>query len=169
MHTPKPATHRFGPHIGTDEVAEVTEDTGGSGEVTIRLVEPLMCHVTAAHGWEVSLDGLTQGWGVEDLHLVGGWQETEFKHHNNWLSDLGWKMISFKNGLEPYVRRVRITNVTGVPVEFQSCFGATCILTAVEGPQGHSSFKSKTYSFGSLFAFTWDDSQVCRSAARAPD
>ncbi len=32
-----------------------------------------MCAVTAAHGWVVSLDGLTPGWGVEDLNLVGAW------------------------------------------------------------------------------------------------
>ena len=40
---------------------------------TIELSEPLMCSVTAAHGWVVSLDGLTPGWGVEDLNLVGAW------------------------------------------------------------------------------------------------
>eukprot|EP00964_Phaeocystis_antarctica_P140874 scaffold105790_cov58-Phaeocystis_antarctica.AAC.1 len=40
---------------------------------TIELAEPLMCAVTAAHGWVVSLDGLTPGWGVEDLNLVGAW------------------------------------------------------------------------------------------------
>ena len=40
---------------------------------TIELAEPLMCSVTAAHGWVVSLDGLTPGWGVEDLNLVGAW------------------------------------------------------------------------------------------------
>lgn len=135
------------------EVAELIDET------TIRLVEPLMCNITAAHGWTVALDGLTRGWGVEDLHLIGGWEEDEFKHHNNWVSDLGWKMISFTGGLNPYVRRVRISNVTGTPVEFEASMGATCILTAIEGPRGHSSFKSKMFSFGTLFAFTSDNNQ----------
>ena len=40
---------------------------------TLTLVEPLMCNVTAAHGWDVSLDGLTSGWGVEDIHFIGNW------------------------------------------------------------------------------------------------
>ena len=68
-------------------------------------------------------------------------------------------MISFTGGLNPYVRRVRISNVTGTPLEFEASMGATCILTAIEGPRGHSSFKSKMFSFGTLFAFTSDHNQ----------
>ena len=36
------------------QVAEVLDAT------TIRLAEPLMCNVSAAHGWTVQLDGLTR-------------------------------------------------------------------------------------------------------------
>ena len=60
----------------------------------------------------ISTDGLTPGWGVEDLNLVGGWspdnplqarlramqpagdKPDEFFHHHNWVSDNGWKMVS---------------------------------------------------------------------------
>ena len=79
---------------------------------TLELAEPLMCSVTAAHGWVVALDGLTAGWGVEDLNLVGGWSpgnvgegskklgtfglpdvdgdgQAEFSHHHNWVADNG--------------------------------------------------------------------------------
>ena len=42
--------------------------------------------------------------------------------------------------MQPYVRRVRVSNVASVPLEIDSCFGATVILTAVDGPRGHSSF-----------------------------
>ena len=142
------------------QISEVIDSTH------VRLVEPMMTDIDAAHGWNVALDGLTPGWGVEDLHLNGGWEEgTLFLHHNTWLADLGWKMISFHYGLEPYVRRVRITEVTGKPVTFENCFGGSCILTAIEGTQGHSSFTAKTFSFGTLFAFTHDDAQFHGHAA----
>ena len=76
-----------------------------------------MCAVTAAHGWVVSLDGLTPGWGVEDLNLVGAWHPENdlqkyltnedfpsiyyyFLHHHNWLSENGWKMLHFEYGLQ---------------------------------------------------------------------
>ena len=139
----------------------------------IRLVEPLMCDITAADVWSVALDGLTPGWGVEDLHLNGGWEEenefldqnNEFLHHNSWLADLGWQMISFQYGFQPYVRRVRITEVTGKPITFENCFGGSCILASIEGIQGHSSFTAKTFSYGTLFAFTWDDAQFHGHAA----
>ena len=60
----------------------------------------------------ISTDGLTPGWGVEDLNLVGAWSPDnplqarlramqpagdnpdEFFHHHNWVSDNGWKMAS---------------------------------------------------------------------------
>ena len=142
------------------QVSEVLDGTH------IKLVEPLMCDIYAVHGWNVALDGLTPGWGVEDLHLNGGWEVgSKFLHHNTWLADLGWKMISFKYGMQPYVRRVRITEVTGKPVTFENCFGGSCILTAIEGSQGHSSFTAKTFSYGTLFAFTWDDAQFHGHAA----
>jgi len=103
---------------------------------------------------------------VEDLHLNGDWKEgTPFLHHNTWLADLGWRMVSFSYGLEPYVRRVRITEVTGKPVTFENCFGGSVILSAIEGTQGHSSFTAKTYSYGTLFAFTHDDAQFHGHAA----
>ena len=150
------------------QVAEVLFDPP-----RIRLVEPLMCDVTVADGWFVALDGLTPGWGVEDLHLNGGWEEendlldknNQFLHHNSWLADLGWQMISFSYGFQPYVRRVRITEVTGKPITFENCFGGSCILASIEGIQGHSSFTSKTFSFGTLFAFTHDDAQFHGHAA----
>jgi hypothetical protein len=77
-----------------------------------------MCSVTAAHGWAISTDGLTPGWGVEDLNLVGAWHPEnplqvqlreeepagdnadEFFHHHNWVSDNGWKMLFFEYGLQ---------------------------------------------------------------------
>ena len=43
---------------------------------------------------------------------------------------------------QPYVRRVRVSNVASVPVEIYSCFGGTVINTAVDGVRGHSSFKA---------------------------
>ena len=43
---------------------------------------------------------------------------------------------------QPYVRRVRVSNVASVPVEIYSCFGGTVINTAVDGLRGHSSFKA---------------------------
>ena len=39
------------------------------------------------------------------------------------------------------------------------------ILSAIEGTQGHSSFTAKTYSYGTLFAFTHDDAQFHGHAA----
>ena len=79
----------------------------------VTLAEPLMCNVTASHGWDVTLDGLTAGWGVEDVHLIGNWDgDAGFQHHNNWVAEAGWEMIKFEYGLEPVVRRVRISNLT---------------------------------------------------------
>ena len=98
----------------------------------IRLKEPLMCDVYAKDGWWVGLDGLTPGWGVEDLRLDGGWDEGnefldngEFSHHFNWVSDLGWQMIKFEYGFQPYVRRTLIKDVTGKPITFENCFGGS--------------------------------------------
>ena len=68
-------------------------------------------------------------------------------------------MLHFEYGLQPYVRRVRVSDVASVPVEIYSCFGGTVINTAVDGLRGHSSFKAKTNAFGTLFAFTYDHDQ----------
>ena len=105
-----------------------------TGKNMIRLNEPLMCDIYEADGWSVGLDGLTPGWGVEDLCLDGGWDEGntfldestgEFSHHYNWVSDLGWQMISFEYGYQPYVRRTLIKDVTGKPITFENCFGGS--------------------------------------------
>ena len=64
-------------------------------------------------------------------------------------------MLHFEYGLQPYVRRVRVSDVASVPVEIFACFGGTVINTAVDGLRGHSSFKAKTNAFGTLFAFTF--------------
>ena len=110
----------------------------------IRLKEPLMCNIYAADGWSVGLDGLTPGWGVEDLLLDGGWDEGndfldkstgEFSHHNNWVSDLGWQMISFEYGYQPYVRRTLIKDVTGKPITFENCFGGSLAWSKCYGSQ----------------------------------
>ena len=37
----------------------------------LTLAEPLMTDVVAHDGWNVVVDVLTPGWGVEDLHFVG--------------------------------------------------------------------------------------------------
>lgn len=68
-------------------------------------------------------------------------------------------MLHFEYGLQPYVRRVRVSDVASVPVEIFACFGGTVINTAVDGLRGHSSFKAKTNAFGTLFAFTSDRDQ----------
>ena len=68
-------------------------------------------------------------------------------------------MLHFEYGLQPYVRRVRVSDVASVPVEIYSCFGGTVINTAVDGLRGHSSFKAKTNAFGTLFAFNYDHDQ----------
>ena len=47
---------------------------------------------------------------------------------------------------QPYVRRVRVSNVASVPVEIYSCFGGTVINAAVDGLRGHSSFKASSCS-----------------------
>ena len=68
-------------------------------------------------------------------------------------------MLHFEYGLQPYVRRVRVSDVASVPVEIFACFGGTVINTAVDGLRGHSSFKAKTNAFGTLFAFNCDHDQ----------
>ena len=74
-------------------------------------------------------------------------------------------MLHFEYGLQPYVRRVRVSDVASVPVEIFACFGGTVINTAVDGLRGHSSFKAKTNAFGTLFAFTYDHDQWQRPRA----
>ena len=135
--------------------------------VTLVLHEPLMHDVWQAYNFKVEKEDLARGWGVEDVHLVGGWSgpyqfnhfNADFQHHSSWVGDEGWKGFSFDYGYQPFVRRVRVSNVSGVPVEFKNAFGASCILTSVEGPRGHSSFKVKTFSSFTLFAFTSDEDQ----------
>ena len=31
----------------------------------LTLAEPLLCNITASHGWDIRKDGLTEGWGVQ--------------------------------------------------------------------------------------------------------
>ena len=44
--------------------------------------------------------------------------------------------LYFEYGLQPYVRRVRVSDVASVPVEIYSCFGGTVSNTAVDGLPG---------------------------------
>ena len=45
-------------------------------------------------------------------------------------------MLHFEYGLQPYVRRVRVSDVASVPVEIYSCFGGTVTNTALDGLPG---------------------------------
>ena len=68
-----------------------------------------MQDIYQSHGWQIVADRLRPGWGVEDMLLVGGWtgeqdegnlDSDEFQHHNNWVADWGWRMISFAYGYQ---------------------------------------------------------------------
>ena len=124
---------------------------------TITLAEPVLVDVTAADGWEVWFDELSAGWGVQDLHLIGSGSR-QFVHHGSWLDDSAFKMISFFRAVEPYVLRVRFTDV-GAPVNFAASYRSTALLCSVEGNMGHASFSASYFSTFSLFAFNFDQNQ----------
>ena len=121
----------------------------------LHLAEPLLCNITAAHGWDVHRDGLTKGWGVRDLHFIAQ-RPAPFQHHATWQDDSSYEMILFMRGLYPYVLRSRFTDANNAVV-FSASYGGTALLCAIEGNQAHSGFLSQYFSRGSLFAFTWDD------------
>lgn len=116
--------------------------------------EPIHCNIVAAHNWTVSSSDLIAGWGVEDIHFVGHWKES-FVHHKNFVHDSGWSFMSFFYGERPYVRRSRFTDCSSA-VTISGSYGATLINCSIEGNQGHTSFTSGYFSYGTLMAYCVD-------------
>jgi Domain of unknown function (DUF4955)/Pectate lyase superfamily protein len=116
--------------------------------------EPIHCDIKAKYGWQVKACPLGRGWGVEDIHFRGNFKD-KFKHHSSFIHDSGWSMLAFTRGLFPYARRCRFTDVSS-SIGLGACFGGTIINCAVEGRQGHCSFASGYYSYGTLIAFCSD-------------
>ncbi len=116
--------------------------------------EPIHCNIIASHGWTVRSSAFVPGWGVEDIHFRGNWQGT-FVHHENDTVDYGWQLVSFFYGDSPYIRRCRFTDVSSAVV-VSACYAGTILNCSIEGNQGHSSFASGYYSYGTLMAYCAD-------------
>jgi hypothetical protein len=120
----------------------------------VTLHEPVHCNIVAAHNWSVKSSDLIAGWGVEDIHFVGDWNEP-FVHHKNFIHNSGWSFLSFLYGESPYVRRSRFTDCSSASTVSAS-YAATLINCSIEGNQGHTSFSSNYFSYGTLIAFCLD-------------
>jgi hypothetical protein len=123
-------------------------------ENTLIFDEPLHANIKKDHQWKLYKMGLTQGWGVEDIHFRGNWKE-KFVHHKNIVHDSGWSWLLFNYGEHPYVRRSRFSDCSAA-VKVSACYGATIINCSIEGHQGHHSFSSSYNAFGTLIAFCID-------------
>ena len=120
----------------------------------LTFAEPIHCDIKAEYNWKVKACPMGQGWGVEDIHFRGNFKE-KFKHHKNFIHDSGWSILAFTRGLFPYARRCRFTSVSS-GIGMGACFGGTIVNCSIEGKQGHTSFASAYYSYGTLIAYCSD-------------
>lgn len=122
---------------------------------TITFNEPIHCNIIAEHGWTVSRSDLIPGWVVEDIHFKGNWKE-KFVHHKDFIHDSGWSWLSLLYGESPVVRRCKFSDCSD-GVDMSACYLGTIINCSIEGNQGHASFSSGYYSYGTLIAFCVDN------------
>jgi hypothetical protein len=107
----------------------------------LHLVAPIHSAVEVHHGWSVYSYSVAEGWGVEDIHFRGNFQE-EFVHHKDFIHDSGWNMVSMSRGKNCWIRRCRLSDMS-VGFSFSGCLASSMLMNSVEGNRGHSSFVSK--------------------------
>ena len=127
-----------GSGVGVHEMHEIAEIAAGN---RVRFKEPL--HFTIrldSTPWRLDRVTPLREVGIEDIRFTGSWDtypET-FVHHKDWIHDAGWSLVSMRETVNAWVRRVEFRH-------FNDAFGTDSVgWMTIEnvrftGKKGHSS------------------------------
>ena len=127
---------------------------------TITFYEPLMHEVNPDEGvkaterWEIRKFNHYENIGVEDLTFVGKAVE-DFKHHQDWNHDGGYKPLSMNRVVNSWIRRVDFVSTS----EACSIIGSANVSAYdinMRGNRGHAAIRSQASS-RVLIAYTKDE------------
>jgi hypothetical protein len=122
---------------GVHEVHQIAEIAGKR----VRFSEPL--HFTVRVGvtpWRLEAVNPLEEIGVEDIRFTGSWDRypETFVHHKDWIHDAGWSILSIKQVINGWVRRVEFRNFNdALTTDSVSWFTVENI--KFSGKKGHSS------------------------------
>ncbi|MCG8310799.1 MAG: hypothetical protein MI975_25650, partial [Cytophagales bacterium] len=112
--------------------------------------DPLVDDVKVAHGWGVRSIALMEGSGFEDIHFKANFFDN-YVH----LQHVGWGFMKMERTAHSWVRRVRISNVTGV-MAVRNSYALSIIQLLVDGNRGHTTVGT-VVSTRILTGLTWDN------------
>lgn len=105
----------------------------------IRLTAPVIKPIDARFNWKVvSYDPLSEI-GFENLRLQGAWDQ-QFKHHENWLHDGGYSMVSMIGVVNSWIRDCVFVDLNCVAA-ITSSAQVTVLDVSIEGNPGHSAIR----------------------------
>ena len=106
--------------------------------------EPLMHEVDPKWGWEIKTYNHYQNVGIEDLTFVGK-AETDFKHHQDWNHDGGYKPLSMNRLVNSWIRRVDFVSTSEACTILNSA-NVSAYDIRMSGDRGHAAIRSQASS-----------------------
>ena len=123
------------------EVHQVAEVLGNK----VRFHEPLHFNVVlGSSSWRLDAVKPLEEIGIEDIRFTGKWDEypEAFVHHKDWIHDSGWTILSVKQVVNSWVRRVVFHNVNQA-VHSDTASFITFDKVSYTGKKGHTSISHR--------------------------
>lgn len=115
-------------YVGSHEIERISGNT-------IVLKDPLTHAIKAEHEWVAKPFYPLEHVGVEDIFFKANFKD-KFVHHQDFLHDNAWSIISMSRVANSWVRRCKFANVTG-GVSLVNSYASSILMLIFEGNSGH--------------------------------